>query len=422
MHGLEMMKLAEKLFPIPRSLTGSGVRQTLEILSQCSNRFQPITFDSGTTVGDWKIPKEWVVREAYVLDPDGKRILDFRENNLCLVGYSVPFRGTLNLQEFLEHVHTLEDQPAATPYVTSYYSPRWGFCMPYEKLLNLKQGNYEIVVDTELFDGQLDMAEVVIPGESKTEVFFSTYVCHPSMANNEVSGPVLAFFLIKLLESRDNFYTYRFVLGPETIGSIAYLSRNESHLRETVVAGFNLTCVGDDRTFSFLPSRRGDTVSDRVSKKVLKASGNNFQEYTWLDRGSDERQYCSPGVDLPMASVMRSKYGEYPEYHTDLDKLGTVVTAEGLNGSLKIYSEIIEELESSRFPKLTTLGEPFMTKYGKYNTLSIKNGANHSKLLDFLSLADGQSSLEDIAIRIGSDEDEVEALFWEAQELGLLHA
>lgn len=199
MQGEKMMELAEKLFPIPRSLTGSGVRQTLELLSQCSNRFQNITFDSGAKVGDWKIPKEWMVKEAYVLDPDGKKILDFRQNNLCLIGYSVPFRGKLNLQEFLVNVHTLEEQPSATPYVTSYYSPRWGFCMPHEKLVNLKQGNYEIVIDTELFDGQLDMAEVVIPGESKTEVFFSTYVCHPSMANNEVSGPVLAFFSYKAI-------------------------------------------------------------------------------------------------------------------------------------------------------------------------------------------------------------------------------
>ena len=335
MTGADMHSLARRLWPINRSLTGEGVRETLQILKEHMPALEMFEVPSGTQVFDWSVPKEWRVKGAWVRTPDGRKICDFASNNLHLLGYSVPLHKEIEWSELDSHFYSLPAQPTAIPYVTSYYSQRWGFCLPHEIRKTLpRQGLYEVFIDSELFDGSLTYAELILPGETDREVFISTYVCHPSMANNELSGPVVTTHIAKWLSMLPKRrYTYRLIFVPETIGSITYLSRNVGHLKSRVDAGFNVTCIGDNRKYSYLPSRSGNTLSDRVAQHVLKWIDPNYVRYKWADRGSDERQYCAPGVDLPIASIMRTKYGEYLEYHTSLDNLNDVVTEAGLRSS-----------------------------------------------------------------------------------------
>ena len=312
--GSEIHKFAKELWPLNRSITGEGVRQTLERIKFHLPALQIKSVPSGTAVFDWTIPREWIANEAYIVSPSGKRICDFRVNNLHLLGYSIPFEGKVELKDLKEHLYTLPDQPNAVPYITSYYKERWGFCLSQDQCDQLEEGKYYVKIDTKLFDGVLNYAELLIEGESKQEIFLSTYICHPSMANNELSGPTVVTFIAKwLLEKEKPKHSYRIIFIPETIGSITYLSLNYSEMKKNVFAGFNVTCIGDDRAYSYVPSRAGDTISDEVALHVLKWTDPNFIKYTWLDRASDERQYCSPGIDLPIASILRTKYGKYPE-------------------------------------------------------------------------------------------------------------
>ncbi len=397
--GLEIHKFAQQLWPLNRSLTGEGVRNTLNLIKQHLPDLNLQSIPSGSQVFDWTIPKEWKVNEAYIITPSGDRICDFKVNNLHLVGYSHGFVGKIPLEQLKDHIHTLPDQPDAIPYVTSYYAERWGFCMSHVDFQNLKDGIYSVYIDATLEDGFLNFADLHIPGRKKAEIFLSTYICHPSMANNEISGIVVATFLAKwLLKMKSNEYSYRFVFLPETIGSIGYLSQNLEKLKSKVKAGFNITCVGDERSYSFLPSRNGNTISDRIALHVLKWTDESFVKYSWLDRGSDERQYCSPGVDLPIASIMRTKYGEYPEYHTSLDNLNNVVTPNGLSGGYYAIKRAIEAIENNKTYTSNVLCEPQMGKRGLYPTLSEKTGVKPARtLMDLLSYCDGEKSLLDIA-------------------------
>jgi aminopeptidase-like protein len=296
----------------------------------------------------------------------------------------------------------LPDQPNAIPYITSYYKRRWGFCLTHIQRKSLKQGEYHVVIDSEIKPGVLNYADIVIPGKSKKEVMLSTYVCHPSMANNEISGPVVATMLAKWLTSIENrFYTYRIIFIPETIGSVVYLSKHLQYLKDYVVAGFNITCIGDDRCYSYLPSRNGKTLSDRVALYALKLIDPDFKSYTWLDRGSDERQFCSPGVDLPIASIMRSKYFEYPEYHTSLDDL-TLITSDGLKGGFMAIQKAIEIIENNRVYKTKIKCEPQLGRRGLYPTLSTKQSGESVKIMmDFISYCDGTLDLLHISEIIG---------------------
>ena len=401
MIGNKIHKFARELWPINRSITGEGVRETLKKISS----HLPIkikSIPSGKKVFDWTVPKEWSVKEAYIVTPDGKKICDFSKNNLHLVGYSIPFKGILSFDELKKKLYTLSDQPSAIPYVTSYYKKRWGFCIEKNQFDTLKNGNYKVVIDSKLFDGELNYGELLIKGKSNKEIFLSTYICHPSMANNEISGLAVTTFIAKWLQelSKTN-YSYRIIFIPETIGSITYLSRNYKYMKKKIFAGFNVTCIGDDRAYSYIPSRNGNTISDLIAKHVLKWTDPNFIQYSWLDRGSDERQYCAPGIDLPIASIIRTKYGQYPEYHTSLDDLQNVVTSKGLNGGYWVIRKAIEAIERNKKYKVTVFCEPQMGKRGLYPTLSLKKSGEKVKLImDFISLCDGSTSLLEIAERL----------------------
>jgi aminopeptidase-like protein len=298
-----------------------------------------------------------------------------------------------------EYLHSLPDQPDAIPYVTSYYKRQWGFCIAHSEREKLVDGDYKVVVETKLFNGELNYGEIILKGSSEKEIFMSTYICHPSMANNELSGPTVTTFIVKwLMEIKNRYYTYRIIFIPETIGAIVYLKKNYKTLKKNVIAGFNVTCVGDERSYSYLASRNGDTLSDKVAKHILKFIDNTFKSYGWLERGSDERQYCSPGIDLPVVSIMRTKYFEYPEYHTSLDNLENVVTPKGLDGGYWALRKSLEAIEKNKKYVSNNLCEPQLGKRGLYPDLSTKETRHKvERILNLLSLCDGKHSLLDIA-------------------------
>jgi aminopeptidase-like protein len=399
----ELYDFATKIWSYNRSLTGSGVRETLAAIKLEVPTLQTRSYPSGLKVFDWEIPMEWNVNYAYIIDPDGNKICDFSINNLHLIGYSESIEVDLQLSELQAHLYSLPEQPDAIPYITSYYEQRWGFCISESQRQKLLEGIYKIRISTSKTMGTLDIGEIFIPGADKKEIFLSTYICHPSMANNEISGITVNTFMAKYLAKRSNLrHSYRFVFLPETIGSITYIYHNFKKMKKNIIAGFNVTCIGDERGYSYLPSRAGDTLSDKAALHVLENEYHGHKKYSWLDRGSDERQYCAPGIDLPIASLMRTKYGEYPEYHTSLDNLINVVTANGLMGGFDLVRKVIEVLEMNITARPKMLCEPMMSKRNLYPTLSTKNLHLDIKLrMNIISYLDGKKSLLEIANLLG---------------------
>jgi aminopeptidase-like protein len=390
-----MLEFTKKIFPLNRSLTGKEVIKTLSIIKEKIPNLSIHRVKSRTKVFDWTVPDEWNVKDAYLINPKGKKLADFKLNNIHLMGYSIPIKKTLNLNDLKKKLYYLKKLPNAIPYVTSYYKKDWGFCIKYNDFKKLKKGNYKVFINSSLKKGILSYGHVLIKGKSKKEILLSTNICHPSLANNECSGITLLTYLAEWLNKQKLNYSYRIVFVPETIGALCFIKKNINKLKKNVIGGYTITCVGDDRVFSYLPSRNGNTISDKIAIRVLSRNKKGFKTYSWLDRGSDERQYCSPNLDLPIASIMRSKYSCYKEYHNSLDKIGKVVTEKGLQGSFKVYKEVIKLFEKNYRPIAVNLGEPFLKKHGLFKSKAYTNDVR--LVSDILTYCDGDNDLNDIA-------------------------
>ncbi|MGC9354635.1 MAG: DUF4910 domain-containing protein [Mariniphaga sp.] len=395
-----MYKLAERLYPICRSITGNGVRETLSIL----NEFIPLTITevpTGTKVLDWEIPDEWNISDAWIKNAEGEKVVDFKKLNLHVLNYSVPVDKRIKLTELKKHVYTIPEYPDWVPYRTSYYNRNWGFCLSHNQFESLPDGEYHVKIESELKPGSLTYGEVFIPGKSKEEVLFSCHICHPSLCNDNLSGIVLATKLASLISSMNLHYSYRFLFIPGTIGSIAWLSKNENKLHN-IKHGLVLTLLGDSTAFQYKRTRQENAEIDRIMEYVLNKKGGtkilDFSPY-----GYDERQYCSPGFNLPVGRLSRTPFEEFPEYHTSADNLDFIGPV-NLSESLSLLMEIMTIIEGNKkYINTHPKGEPQLGKRGLYNSI----GGHHQNkdfrmaLLWVLNLSDGNHSLLDIAAKSG---------------------
>lgn len=400
--GKSMYELAERLYPICRSITGNGVRETLSIL----NEFVPIEvteIPTGTKVLDWEIPDEWNITDAWIKNAEGEKIVDFKKLNLHVLNYSIPVDKKVNLKELKEHLYTIPKYPEWVPYRTSYYNRNWGFCMAHSQFEKIPDGEYHVRIDSELNPGSLTYGEVFIPGKTKEEVLFSCHICHPSLCNDNLSGIVLATKLAEWLQSMDLCYSYRFLFIPGTIGSIAWLSQNENNL-QNIKHGLVLTLLGDSTPFQYKKSRQENAEIDRIMEHILsKKKGTKILGFS--PYGYDERQYCSPGFNLPVGRLSRTPFEEFPEYHTSADNLDFIAPG-NLSESFSLLMEIVAVMEGNKkFINLQPKGEPQLGKRGLYNSVG---GQRHQKevqmaLLWILNLSDGNHSLLEIAVKSGID-------------------
>ena len=399
--GAEAFELMTRLFPLCRSLTGDGVRATFDVLEDEI----PITrteIRSGTRVLDWIVPDEWNLHDAYIVAPDGTRVVDLRDSTLHVVSYSEPVRTTLPLERLRERLHTLPDQPDLIPYRTSYYERTWGFCLPHRRMLELAPGDYEVVIDSTLEPGLLTFAELEVPGEEEGEVLVSTYVCHPSLANDNLSGIAVATMLAKRLLESPPRHTYRFLFAPGTIGPLAWLHRNRDDL-DRIEHGLTLSCIGDAGELTYKRSGRGDAEVDRAMEIVLRDSGTPHRVLPWEPWGGDERQFCSPGFDLPVGTLMRTGHGEFDGYHTSADSLERI-RPESLAEAVERCFELVDVLDTDRrYVNLSPYGEPQLGRRGLYRSVGGAVGTpdDERALLWVLNQGDGSSTLLDVARRSG---------------------
>jgi aminopeptidase-like protein len=397
--GRELHALVERLYPLCRSITGDGVRSTLDIVGE----HIPLTVHevpTGTQVFDWTVPREWNIRDAYIADAAGRRVVDFAESNLHVVGYSVPVDTTMPLEELLPHLHTLPEQPDLIPYRTSYYQETWGFCLAQRTLDSLVDGDYRVVIDSTLAGGSLTYAEHVVPGRVSDEVIISCHTCHPSLANDNLAAIAVATRLARRLAESNPWYTYRFLFMPGTIGSITWLARNHERIGK-VRHGLVLACAGDSGSLTYKRSRRGDADIDKVTQYVLETSGRAHRIVDFSPYGYDERQYCSPGFNLGVGCLTRTPYAAYPEYHTSADNPG-FVSPEAMVDTLETVTEILGVLDRDRrYVNLSPYGEPQLGKRGLYESLGGRSDTKQAQLamLWVLNFSDGEHSLLDIARR-----------------------
>lgn len=391
----------DTLWPINRSIAGPGLRASLDVLADLipTERHR---FPTGTKVFDWEVPREWEVHEAYLVDPDGRRRADFAAHNLHLVAHSTPVRARMPLSGLRPHLHSRPDLPDAIPYVLSLYAENWGFCLADRELRELPDGEYEVVIDSELRPGHVEIGEAVLPGESEDEVLFSSYLCHPSLANNELSGPLAIAVLFDRLRRRPRRrLTYRFMLGAETIGTLCFLLLRGAHLQQHLRAGYVVTCVGDRAPFTLKTSRRGNSLADRAARQVLRETGEHVVIPFDPGNGSDERQYCTPGFNLPVASVMRTMYSCFPEYHTSLDDK-SFIDFDRLVESVTVYERIVDALEHNVvWWNTVQFGEPQLGTRGLYPGTNTNAPFELKPTMWMLNLADGQHDLLAIAERSG---------------------
>lgn len=419
--GDEMHEMISTLYPICRSITGNGVRESLKIMQE----YLPIEIHevpSGTAVFDWTVPKEWNIKDAFVKNVKGERVIDFQKHNLHVLNYSIPVSGSYSLEELKQHLYSLPGQPDLIPYRTSYYQENWGFCLSHNSLENLEEGSYEVCIDSSLEPGHLTYGEFVIPGTSKEEVLISCHICHPSLANDNLSGNAVAIFLARQLKQMQTRYTYRFVFVPGTIGSITWLAMNESRI-SNIRHGLVATLLGDPAEFTYKKTRKGDAEIDRAVLHYLDQRSKGHTVIDFFPYGYDERQYNSPGINLNVGSLSRSQYGQYPEYHTSGDNL-ELVTAAQLEESLEAYAAIVNILEGNQhYQNLAPYCEPQLGKRGLYQHIS-GDSAGDSKsrqlaMLWVLNLSDGENSLLDIAERAKLPFETIQeiALILEEQDL-----
>jgi aminopeptidase-like protein len=416
MNGNEMHALVERLYPLCRSITGDGVRETLKIVSE----LVPLDVHevpTGTEVLDWTVPSEWNIRDAYVKDPDGNRVIDFAACNLHVVGYSVPVHTTLTLDELKPHLHTLPDQPELIPYRTSYYNQTWGFCLSEKTLQSLGPGPYEVRIDSTLEPGHLTYGEYVVRGRTDEEILISCHTCHPSLANDNLAAIAVATALAQRLD--DPHHTFRFVFAPGTIGAITWLARNRDRTQK-IKHGLTLACAGDAGPLTYKRSRRGDAAVDRVMEYVLRERDHTILDFS--PYGYDERQYCSPGFNLPVGGLTRTPYAGYPEYHTSGDN-PDFVRPEALEDTLQVLSEAVGILERDRhYRNLSPYGEPQLGRRGLYDSLGGRSDTKQAQMamLWVLNLSDGDHGLLDIARRGGLPFDTVAEAADALRDKGLL--
>lgn len=398
-------ELLHRLFPICRSITGDGLRQTLELLGEVTP-FDLQEVPSGSACYDWVVPDEWNVRDAFVADSRGRRVIDFQAHNLHLVNYSIPFEGNLTFDELKAHLYTLPKAPQAIPYRTAYYNRTWGFCLTQEQLEALdRDDTYHVVVETTLAPGALTYGEALLPGSSGQEFLVSTYACHPSLANDNLSGIVLWTLLLRDLRQQSLRHSYRFVIAPETIGALAYISRNEAAVR-ALTGGFVVTSVAGPSPFGYKPTWRGDSLIDRAVRLTFKERNLEPTPYPFIIHGSDERQYSSPGLRIPVGTICKDKYSAYDNYHTSLDNLD-FISASNLVETLKLYWLTIEKLEQNRiYRSLNPIGEPMLGKRGLYPQVG---GSIMQKAADAISHPEPRNRAEDENVL---DEKELSAILW----------
>lgn len=393
----------KELFSLNRSITGQGTKKTLDLIKKNFPNLKIKSFPSGKKVFDWKIPYEWNVKNAYVIDKFKKKIIDFKKNNLHLVGYSIPVKKTLTKNALIKKIHTIKNKPNAIPYITSYYNSNWGFCCSHNTLKNIKNNynngdKFKIFINSNFNKkGKLFFGEYLIKGKSKREILISTYICHPSMANNELSGPIVSMALINFFKRKFNNKSIRFLFIPETIGSISYIYHNKNNLQKNVIGGYVLSCIGDEKKYSCMLSKYKNNASDYALLKTYKKLRIKFKEYSFLDNGSDERQFCSATIELPLSSIFRSKYGTYPEYHTSLDNF-KLVTIKGLTGGFNVAKQAIKFLMNYKFPKTNFECEPQMGKRGMYSLIGLPYKKKSIKnIMNFIQYSNGKNHLEKIS-------------------------
>ncbi len=396
----ELETYFDRLFPICRSITGNGLRQSFEILQEIIP-LQLTEVPTGTKCFDWEIPKEWNIEDAYIITPDGKKICDFKKNNLHVLNYSTPIEQEISFEELDKHLFYIKEMPNAIPYVTSYYKENWGFCISYDEYKTLpKNGTYKVVIKSSLEKGSLTYGDLILKGESDKEVLFSTYLCHPSMANNELSGPLcLAFLYKKIVELKKRKYTCRFVIAPETIGVIAYLAKYGMYMKDKTVAGYVMTCCGDAGNFVYKMSKQETSLADIAAKHILKHQNIPYTIIPFAVGGSDERQYCSPGFNMPVGSLTRSMYQQYKEYHTSLDDK-SFISFEAMQKTIETYFDFVRALELNDVYKNTIpYCEPQLGKRGLYPhsvNPTINRKIFHDRM-HLLSFTDGKTDLIEIA-------------------------
>ncbi|BCA54132.1 peptidase M28 [Nitrospira sp. KM1] len=418
--GHEMHQFAGELYPICRSITGDGVRETLRLLQKRI----PLTINevpTGTPIFDWTVPVEWNISDAYIKNVKGERIVDFKKSNLHILNYSAPIRARMSLAELRPHLFTLPDRPDWIPYRTSYYKENWGFCLSDRLLKQLPDGQYDVCIDSTLKAGSLSYGELHIPGASTDEIFISCHICHPSLCNDNLSGITVATWMAELCARERLRHTLRFVFVPGTIGSIAWLAQNKEHA-ECIKHGMVLTGVGDTGGFTYKRSRRGNAVIDRAMAQILRHSGRDYRIIDFFPYGYDERQYCSPGFNLPVGCLMRTPHGEYPEYHTSADNLD-FIKPESLEDSLSTCLNAVSLVENNwTYRSLNPFCEPQLGKRGLYRAVGgdTKEPVNELAMLWVLNLSDGAQSLLDIAERANLSFDLIRTAAEQLHRHGLL--